>query len=105
MGRKHKEQEEEKVTMRERLADAIDVSKEIVLDAVLISAIGDRELTLENYKSILAYSDTCIQVKAKPYPVTITGAGLEIRNITRELLYITGRIHAIELKRGTKEGS
>ncbi len=91
--KKTREETEEKTTLRERLADAVDISKEVVLDTVVISMIGDRELTLENYKSILAYSDTCIRVKAKPYPVKITGKGLEIRNITRDLLYITGRIH------------
>lgn len=78
--------------MRERLADAVDISKEIILDAVLVSFIGDRELTLENYKGILEYSDTCIRVKAKPRTVKITGCGLEFKNITRDLLYITGRI-------------
>ncbi|MEE1013852.1 MAG: YabP/YqfC family sporulation protein [Clostridia bacterium] len=83
---------EEKTTLRERVADAVDLSKEVLLDTVLISCIGNRELTLENYKSILAYSDTCIRVKTNPRVVEITGSHLEIRNITRELLYITGRI-------------
>ncbi len=99
MERKNKEQTDEKTTMRERLADAIDISKEVVLDTILISSIGNRELTLENYKSILLYSDTCIRVKANPYPLTITGTGLEIRSISRDLLYITGRIHAWEFQR------
>lgn len=83
---------EEKSTLRERVADAMDISKEVLLDTVLISCIGNRELTLENYKSILEYSDTCIRVKASPKIVQIQGTHLEIRNITRELLYITGRI-------------
>ena len=78
--------------IREKIADAVDISKEVVLDAVLVSFIGDRELTLENYKSILEYSDTCIRIKAKPRTVKITGCGLEFKNITRDLLYITGRI-------------
>ena len=99
MGRKVEEQEE-KTTVRERIADALDVSKEVILDTVLISSIGDRELMLENYKSILAYSETCIRIKAKPYPLTVTGTGLEIRNITRDLLYLTGRIHSIAFERG-----
>ncbi len=105
MGKKNKEQKEERTTVRERIADAIDISKEVVLDTVLISAIGERELTLENYKSILSYSDTCIRVKANPYPLMITGTGLEIRNITRELLYITGRIHAMEFQREKGRGT
>lgn len=103
MGRQAKEQEE-KVTIRERFADAMDVSKEVVLDSILISSIGDRELMLENYKSILAYSETCIRIKAKPYPLTVTGTGLEIRNITKDLLYLTGRIHDIAFERENRRG-
>ncbi len=82
-------------TLRQRVADTVDISKEVLLDTVLISSIGNRELSLENYKSILAYSDTCIRVKANPRAVEITGAKLEIRSITREMLYIVGRIDRI----------
>ncbi len=89
---------EEKITLRERVADAMDIPKEVVLDTVLISCIGNRELTIENYKSILEYSDTCIRIKANPKPVRITGGRLELRNITRELLYIVGRIDRVELE-------
>ncbi len=92
MGKRRLNEEREKPTARERFADAIDISKEVLLDAVLISCIGDRELTLENYKSIIEYTDTCIRIKTNPHIVKITGSGLEIRNITRDLLYITGKI-------------
>lgn len=94
------EQTEEKTTLRERVADKIDISKEIILDVVLVNLIGDRELTIENYKSIMEYSDTNIVIKAKPYNVKVVGTGLEIRNINRELLYITGRIYEFNFLRG-----
>ncbi len=96
---RYEESTEEKTTLRERMADAIDLSKELILDVLLITSLGDRELTLENYKGILSYSDTCIRVKGKPYPLCVKGSNLELRNITRELLYITGRIHSIEFER------
>lgn len=98
MPRKKQPPEQEPVTkptLREKFADAADLSKEVLLDAVLISCIGNRELTLENYKSILAYSDTCIRVKCNPRNAEICGMHLELRNLTRELLYITGRIDQI----------
>lgn len=83
-------------SLRERLADGVDISKELILDTVLMTWIGDRELTLENYKGILEYTNTCIRVKAKPSNIKILGTDLELRNITRELLFITGRIQSIE---------
>jgi len=90
MSRKH--HDADTPTIREKFADAVGISKEILLDTVLVSCIGSHELTLENYKSILAYSDTVIRIKANPRTVEITGKNLEIRSITREMLYITGRI-------------
>ncbi len=81
-------------SLREKIADSIDISKEVILDTILLTMIGEREMTVENYKSIITYTDTKIKVKAKPYPIEIIGTGLEIRSITRELLYITGRIRS-----------
>ena len=62
MRRQRQKEQEEKPTMREKLADAVDISKEVLLDTVLVSCIGNRELTLENYKGIIEYTDTCIRV-------------------------------------------
>lgn len=91
--KKKQSDENKSSTVREKLADAVDISKEVMLDVVLVSIIGDRELTLENYKGILEYTDTCIRIKAKPKTVKITGCDLELKNITQELLYITGKIN------------
>lgn len=84
-----------KKTLREKIADTVDVSKEAILDCVMISVIGTREMTLENYQNILAYHENCIRVKAKPHPVCIRGKQLELGTITRDFLYITGSIEEI----------
>lgn len=81
-----------KPSLREKFADAMDISKDVILDTALIRMIGDRELTIENYKGIVEYTDTCIRVKAKQNMLKVTGKNLEIKTITQELLYITGRI-------------
>lgn len=87
-------------SLREKIADSIDISKEVILDTILLTMIGEREMTVENYKSIITYTDTKIKIKAKPYPIEIVGTGLEIRSITRELLYITGRIRSFAFSIG-----
>lgn len=82
-------------SIKEKLADAIDISKDVILDTVLIKTIGNKEITIENYKGILGYSDTCIQIKAKPKCIKISGKNLEIGTITEEMLYISGVIQEI----------
>ncbi len=97
--RKKVQEKKEKNTIKERMADAVDISKEILLDVILISCIGNKELTLENYKGILEYSNSIIRVKAKPDILKITGRNLEIKNITQELLYITGTIESLSFEK------
>ncbi len=79
-------------TLREKFADTVDISKDKILGVPLISMIGDREMTIENYVGILEYSDNVLRIKCKALVVRIDGRKLEIKTMTREFLYITGRI-------------
>ena len=75
-----------------KIAEALDVSKDIVLNLPRIVLIGTGELTIENYEGILEYSENQICVGAKEMKIRITGKKLEIRTITAEMLFITGYI-------------
>lgn len=79
----------------ERLANTIDVSKDVILDLFLIKAIGNSELCIENFKGILAYSDTAIKIKAVPRSIEVCGKSLELCNISDEILSISGEIETI----------
>lgn len=96
-GRKRKGREDKKqtITMRERIADSFEVSKELTLDVVKITLIGTRELTIENYIGVIEYTDKTIHLSAKPLPIKIAGDFLEIKTMTKELLYVSGVIHRI----------
>lgn len=89
--RKRAEQSGGEDTLREKLADTVDISKDQILGVPLVSMIGDREMTIENYVGILEYSDTVIRIKCKSIIVRIDGKNLELKTMTREFLYITGR--------------
>lgn len=85
-------------SLREKMANALDISKEILLDTVRVVAISNRELTLENYRNIMEYTTTCIRVNTNPHIIKITGTNLEIKTITQEMLYITGYIKSFEFQ-------
>ena len=95
MKKRKKEQKTEKATLREKVADSLDTSKEVILDAAKLTLIGNRELVVENYKSIAEYNETKIILAATPNKIEILGTDLEIRSMARELIYITGRISAL----------
>ncbi len=98
---KRKNKEAEKPTLRERMADELNVSKEMILDVPKMVFIGDREVVVENYKSIVEYTETKIVLEANPRGLRFLGQGLEIKSITREMLFITGKITKLEF---VKEG-
>ncbi len=89
-------EKKEKPTLRERMADGLDASKEVILDVPKIVFIGNREVVVENYKAISEYTDQKIIVESNPSGLTVCGEDLEIRSITREMLFITGKIQKME---------
>ncbi len=81
--------------LREKIADTLDISKEIIIDTSKIVAIGNREITVENYRGIIEYADKCIRLITNPYIIKIEGACLEVKAMTRDFLYITGCISSV----------
>ena len=90
-----KEQTSSSPSAREKIADSLDISKEILLGSAKIVTIGNREMTVENYKGIIEYTNSCIRLTADPTDITISGNGLEIKTMTRDFLYITGKICSV----------
>ncbi len=83
------------MSIKEKIADAVDFSKDIILDSSLMKMTGNRELIIENYKGILEYSDSVIRIKAKPKTIKLSGANLEFKTITDEVLLISGKFSQI----------
>lgn len=82
-------------TTREKIADTLDISKEILLNTSKIVAIGNREITVENYRGIIEYTNQSIRLITNPYIIKIEGVCLEIKTMTRDFLYITGTINSV----------
>ncbi len=98
MGKK-KKIKEKKPNFKDKVAESLGASKEVILDLPRLVFIGNRELTVENYKSIGEYSENLIILDSKPFKLKIVGSELEIKSIASELIYICGRIFAVEFKR------
>ena len=83
-------------TVRERFADSVGVSKELTLNVAKITLFGMREITVENYIGVIEYTDDLISLSANPKSVRITGARLEIKTMSKEIIYATGEIRSVE---------
>ncbi len=97
--RKRNNSAEDKPRLRDKTAETLGVSKEVILDLPRLVFIGNRELTVENYKSIGEYTQNLILLDANQCKLKISGEALEIKSIASELIYICGKIFAVEFKR------
>lgn len=81
---------------KENVVETLELPKDLVYGAVMISATGRRELLVENYRGILEYSTECIRLQAKDCRVCITGKSLNIEYYTNEEMKICGIIKNIQ---------
>ena len=65
---------------------------------VLISFVGRSQVNVENYRSILIYTDTLIKLQARNCKVVIHGARLKIDYYTAEEMKITGQVGSLEFE-------
>jgi len=80
--------------IREKLTHKLSLPKEIALDLPLLVALGREELNVENYKHLLAFSDTLVRVHTAAGVLCVEGANMQLKQMTSENLLITGNITA-----------
>jgi len=84
--------------VREKLSNSLSLPKEITLDLPVLMATGRNELSIENYKNLIEFTDKLIRIRTKDSNIAIEGEGLTLRQITTENILITGRISGILYK-------
>ncbi len=87
-----------KVPLREKVADAMELPKEIALSMPRITVLAKKEATVENYKGIIELDREKIRLYTSAGMVFLGGENLDISAITDEDITITGTILKIELE-------
>ncbi|AMJ39896.1 MULTISPECIES: sporulation protein YqfC [Anaerotignum] len=82
--------------LRRGVSEALDLPKEIMLDLPLISLMGREEITIENHKGILTYGEESIRIGTKAGTLCIRGEDLGLKQLTTDVLVITGKVVALE---------
>lgn len=78
------------------LFEKLQLPKDITRGAFILTAIGNEELYIENYKGILEYTSTCIRIQGKNTYILVEGRNLKIDHYTEEDMLIKGRIISIQ---------
>lgn len=80
----------------EKLIDALQLPKDLVLGALNIRLIGQYEAYVENYKSIIEYNDKVIKLMGKNSKAMITGERLKIVCFSKDDMKIKGYLQEIK---------
>lgn len=83
-------------SLREKMVNNLELPKDLMLGAAIVTVTGRREALISNYKGILEYEDSFIRVQTKNCRIQITGAHLAIDYYTNEEMRITGYIDNIQ---------
>lgn len=78
------------------LFEKLHLPKDITQGAFILTAIGNEELYIENYKGILEYTANCIRIQGKNTYILIEGRNLTIDHYTEEDMLIKGRIFSVQ---------
>ncbi len=92
MRKKKISQEEKEKFRQEKIVEWLELPKDILLGASIITVMGTEELLVENYKSILDYREDCILLQAQKYRIQIKGKKLQIAYYTKDEMKICGCI-------------
>lgn len=80
---------------KEGLVESLELPKDLMYGAVLVSITGRQEMIVENYRGILEYTQNHISLQTKTCKLVILGKNLHISYYTNEEMKITGRIDQI----------
>ena len=78
------------------LTSALELPEEIMLNLPLITFTGRTNMSIENYKNIVEYSQKRIRISTTDGVITIDGINLSLKELTKNLIVIDGEISNLE---------
>jgi sporulation protein YqfC len=80
----------------ERLADLLELPRDVVMDLPRIVITGNKRLVIENHKGVIEYAPNLLRLNTARGEVRITGDRLVLLSILREEVWIEGMIQQVE---------
>ena len=84
------------MSWKEQMTDALNLPKDLMLGAVIMTITGKHEAYVENYMSLIEYTEELIRIQTKIGQIRITGKNLRVDYYTNDDMKLTGQIEAIE---------
>ena len=82
--------------IKEKMVSAMDLPKDVIQNASVITILGRNELCIENYRNIIEYTDSLIRIQTKTGRIHIIGRNLVIAYFRDDGMCVVGEIGTIE---------
>jgi sporulation protein YqfC len=83
-----------------RLAGIFDMSAQQLQEVPIVELAGTKRALIENHRGVISYSKELVCILVKYGKVCVSGFGLEICQISKHQLVISGDIQGVQLERG-----
>ena len=81
---------------KKAVVSALNLPEDVFLGEMLLYVTGSTSAVVENYRSILFFSDTVLKIQGRNSRITVNGTKLSIEYYDREQLKVRGVIQSIE---------
>lgn len=95
---KKKKEEKERESYLNMLSSTLNLPSDILAGSPIITIIGKGEVSIENYKRIIEYTNKKIRILTNIGIILIEGNHLKISYFANDEMKITGRFHSMEYK-------
>ncbi len=82
--------------IREKMVQKLELPKDLVFQAAIVTITGRKEVLIENYKGILNLDETAVFIQTTNGRLSVKGAGLSVEYFTNEEMKISGRIDSVQ---------
>ena len=78
-----------------KISEQLEIPPDVAEGATIVNVYGNHSALVENYKSIIEYSNTLIKLQGRHVKLLIEGERLEIDRFTQEDCKIRGEIQMV----------
>ena len=82
------------------MAELAGLPKDVIYGIPLVTMVGQSEVSVENYRGILEYTEKIIRIQTKLGKIHIHGTCLQIEYYNNDEMKITGHITEVEFHEG-----
>ena len=86
------------MSVKEKISESLSMPKDVTMNFPRLTLLGKSELTVENFKGIVEYTENLLRLNTSTHLLKIEGERLMVLNMTSEDIEIRGIINKISME-------